>query len=184
GWRGGKVVFRAGRPTKGAPPPPPASGRGEEKPDAGPDKQPVWNFMRREPPPAMRKMMQANMRASNKRLYSDVGPKLGLSKETATKLVDLLSDQQLANMAAMRTPHNPEEIGRRQEKMALENEQAISDLIGPDKAMSLKEYQASIPARMEVENLARQLEGNDTALTTEQRQKLTDIFVAERARVP
>jgi hypothetical protein len=129
-------------------------------------------------------MMEAQVRASNRHLYADVGPKLGLNKEAATKLTDLLTEQQLANMNAMRGADSPEEAARRSEKLTQENEQAISDLIGPDKAQSLKEYQQTIPARMEVESLARQLEGNETALTAEQHQKLVDIYVAERARVP
>ncbi|HEX6559000.1 MAG TPA: hypothetical protein VF021_06040, partial [Longimicrobiales bacterium] len=60
----------------------------------------------------------------------------------------------------------------------------LTDLIGPEKMVSLQEYQESIPARMEVDMLARQLEGNDTALSTEQRKKLVDVYVEERKRVP
>ena len=61
---------------------------------------------------------------------------------------------------------------------------AINDLIGPDKAMALKEYQETIPARMDVENLARQLEDNEVQLSEEQRKKLVDVYIEERARVP
>lgn len=176
--------FMAGHfAANGSPPPPPSAGTPSGEKADSPDKTP-WMAMRREPSPAMKKMMLTNIRTSNKRLYADVGSKLGLSKDTATRLVDLLSEQQAARLDAMRTADSPEEATRRSEKLEQEHDQAISDLIGADKALSLKEYQETIPARMEVQALARQLEGNDVALTAEQRQKLTDIFVAERARVP
>ncbi len=176
--------FMAGHfSANGSPPPRPSSAPSDDKPEGLPDR-PTWAITHREPPPALKRMMEAQVRASNKRLYADVGPKLGLNKEAATKLTDLLTQQQLASINAMSGADSPEEASRRSEKLAQENEQAISDLIGPDKAQSLKEYQQTIPARMEVESLARQLEGNDTALTAEQHQKLVDIYVAERARVP
>ncbi len=176
--------FMAGHfATNGSPPPPPPAGQSDEKTSDGPDKA-LWTAMRREPSPAMKKMMQSQFRANNKRLYADVGSKLGLSKDTATKLIDLLSEQTVARMDALRTADNPDEASRRSAKLDQENDQAISDLIGPDKALSLKEYQESMPARMEVQGLAHQLESNDVPLTAEQRQKLTDIYVTERARVP
>src|SRR5262245_51235070 len=84
---------------QGGPPPPPSADPSDEKKEGSPDK-PTWTVMRRDPPPAMRRMMQNQVRMSTKRLYSDVGPKLGLGKDTATKLVDLLTEQQLANMDA------------------------------------------------------------------------------------
>ena len=42
------------------------------------------------------KMMRAQIRAHHKQLYADVGAQLGLSKDEASKLIDLLTDQQLA----------------------------------------------------------------------------------------
>src|SRR5688500_14562261 len=47
------------------------------------------------PPPseAFVKMMRAQMRANNKRIYADVGAALGLSKDEANRLIDLLTDQ-------------------------------------------------------------------------------------------
>ncbi len=64
------------------------------------------------------------------------------------------------------------------------NEAAIADLIGPDKAAQLKEYQESLPARMEFEMLAQQLDGSDAPLSAEQRNKLRALYIEERNRVP
>lgn len=159
-------------------PPPPSARRKEGEPD-----QPVWTVQRREPSPAMVKMMRTQMRANNRRMYADVGEKVGLNKETTTKLIDLLSEQQAANNDFFRTSEDPE-AGRRAEQRQRDNEAAIADLIGADKTMALEEYQKSIPARMEVDMLARQLENNEIKLSDEQRKRLVDVYVEERARVP
>jgi hypothetical protein len=171
--------FSSHDPVVAAPAPPPTSaGKKEGEPD-----QPVWTVQRRDPSPAMLKMMRTQMRANNRRMYADVGEKVGLNKETASKLVDLLSEQQAANVDFFRTSDDAE-AGRRAEQRQRDNETAINDLIGADKAMALEEYQKSIPARMEVDMLARQLENNEIKLSDEQRKRLVDVYVEERARVP
>jgi hypothetical protein len=162
------------------PPPPPSVA-----PKPGESEQPVWTVQRQEPSPAMKKMMRNQMRASNKRLYADAGEKLRLNKDTTNKLVDLLTEQQTSGMNFFLLPgDDPAEATRRAEQTARDNEMAINDLIGPDKAIALKEYQETIPARMDVENLVRQLESNEIRLSEEQRKKLVDVYIEERARVP
>jgi hypothetical protein len=164
------------------PPPPP----GADKPNsAKSEEQAVWSAMPSpDRSPAFRKMMRSQIRANNKRVYADLGTKLGLDKETSNKLIDLLTDQQIPDFEHTRNMTDQAEMQRYFEEKQRQNLAQITDLIGPDKAQSLQEYQESIPARMEVDMLARQLEGNDTALTTEQRQKLVDVYVEERKRVP
>ena len=164
-------------PMAAAPPAPDAKAAGESD-------KPVWSNVRHEPSPAMLKMMRSQLRANNRRIYADLGEKLGLSQETSLKLIDLLTDQQVPNPERLRPTDDPAEARRIGQEWQRQNEQAISDLIGPDKAEALKEYQTTLPARMEVDNLARQLEGSDLALSTEQRKKLVDVYVAERERVP
>ncbi len=146
--------------------------------------QPVWTVQRQEPSPAMKKMMRNQMRGSNKRLYAEVGDKLRLNKDTTNKLIDLLTEQQAAGMNFFVPGDDPAEAARHSEQVMRDNEMAINDLIGPDKAMALKEYQETIPARMDVENLVRQLENNEVQVSEEQRKKLVDIYIEERARVP
>ncbi len=161
------------------PPAPPSAARKTGEPRMSP-----WTVQRQEPSPAMKKMMRMQMRASNKRLYADVGNELGLNKETTGKLIDLLTDQQASGIHFVLPGEDQAEAARRSEQMARDNEVAVNDLIGPDKAMALKEYQATLPARMDVENLVRQLESNDVRVSDEQRKKLVDVYIEERARVP
>ena len=60
----------------------------------------------------------------------------------------------------------------------------IADLLGPDKAAALEEYQEIMPARMELEMLARQLEGDEAPLSDDQRKRMLAALVEERERVP
>jgi hypothetical protein len=154
----------------------------ETKAEGEPGKA-TWSTVRHEPSPAMIKMMRSQMRASNRRIYADVGEKLGLSQEMSNMLIDLITDQQMPDPDRFKPTDDPAEMRRMGQDWQRQNEQAISDLIGPGKAQALKDYQATLPARMEVDNLARQLEGSDVALSAEQRKKLIDVYVAERARV-
>jgi len=180
GFDGG---FAGGPPAPPHSPPPPSviSSQTDQSDGAAPQLSP-WTIQRHEPPPAMKRMMRANMRTYNRRMYADVGEALGLDKQTAAKLVDLITEQQTAGFDARSAdPGEPvpdwDAIHRQQEK-------EIADLIGPDKMMSLEQYQQSMPARQEFAMLAQQLEGSDLPLTQDQSKKLLEAYVTERARVP
>ncbi|HKU91633.1 MAG TPA: hypothetical protein VJP84_17715 [Steroidobacteraceae bacterium] len=166
-------------PAAAAPPPPAA-----ELAQSAKSEDPVWTMRRPERSPAFQKMMRSQIRANNKRVYSDVGTKLGLDKETTNKLIDLLTEQQVPNFDAPRDINDPTDWQRYQEEKHRQDQARISDLIGPDKAVALQEYQETLPARMEVDMLARQLEGYDAALSADQRKRLIDVYVEERKRVP
>ena len=136
---------------------------------------------------AMQKMMRAQIRATFKRVHADIAAKLGLGADEASKLVDLLVDQQLANMDGRRqgrdsTPQQrAADVQAQQEKNLAE----VSALIGADKMEAYKAYQDTMPARQEVEMLSRQLEGNDaSALSKDQRDRLVTALAEERKRVP
>jgi hypothetical protein len=133
--------------------------------------------------PAMQKMMRSQVRALNKRLYADVGSQLGLSKDQANKLIDLLTDQQTQSFETRDSKGAGEARDQWQESQRqLESE--ITDLIGADKAMSLEEYQKTLPARQDVEMLSRQFDGIDAPLNDDQRKRLLSAIVEERERVP
>ncbi|HET9862649.1 MAG TPA: hypothetical protein VFP37_04340 [Steroidobacteraceae bacterium] len=144
----------------------------------------VWSAVPQKPSPAMLKMMRSQLRANNRRIYADLGQKLGLSQEMSHMLIDLLTDQQMPDPDRFRRSDDPGDLRRQGLDWQRQNEQAISDLIGPAKAQALKEYQATLPARMEADNLAQQLEGSDLPLSADQRKRLIDAYVIERARVP
>lgn len=176
--------FGAGPPGPGGPAAAAPSAPADEAQSGKSEEQPAWTMRRPEHSAAFQKMMRSQIRANNKRVYADVGTKLGLDKETSNKLIDLLTEQQLPNFDAPRDMKDPADWQRYQEEKMRQNQAQVADLIGADKAVALQEYQESLPARMEVDMLARQLEGNDVALTAEQRTKLVDAYVQERKRVP
>ena len=153
----------------------------DESPSASPEQ--VWT-VQPERSEAFQKMMRSQIRGHHKRLYSDLASELGLSKETADKLVDLITDQQTAGFEGPRDLKDPIEARRYYEDRQRENEAAINALIGPDKALALQEYQKSLPARTEFEMLAQQLAGNDVALSEDQTRRLREVYVEERMRVP
>ncbi len=144
----------------------------------------VWGNARPDRSPAFQKMMRAQIRASTRRQYADVGEKLGLSKDKTTQLMELLAEQQAAMMISATEFTDPQQVERDFEQRQRDQEMAISDLIGPDKAMALKEFQETLPARQEFEMLARQLEDNGAALNESQKKRLVEVVIEERKRVP
>ncbi len=145
---------------------------------------PVWTMGAPNHSPAFQKMMRSRIGADMRRQYVDVGEKLGLSKEKAAQLVELLANQQADNIVVAGEHANQEDAQRDYEQRQREQETAISDLIGPDKAQALQEYQESIPARMEAESLAHQLEDEGAALSDAQKKQLVALVIKERTRVP
>jgi hypothetical protein len=145
-----------------------------------------FEFPRPDRSPGYQKMMRAQMRANNRRMYADIGATLGLSQEETGKLIDLLTDQQLANMTRARdTPSGREEDMQQQwDRIRREQHAEIANLLGADKAEGFRKYQESLPARGEVEMIARQLDGSDAPLKDEQRKRLIAIITEERGRIP
>jgi hypothetical protein len=162
------------------PPPPPAE-KGEPKSEF------TEVNIGAQPPrsEAFEKMMRTNLRANNKRLYAGIGAKLGLNKEDTSKLIDMLTDQQADNFASMRgTNGDQAERMRLREDARREDQAELENFLGASKAAELRDYQETIPARMEVEQIARQLEGADATLSDEQHDRMVAALAEERKRIP
>jgi hypothetical protein len=178
-------VDMSGRgPAKGGAVLPATPAGGAAKAEAEAVEQVAFSGLRPDQSPAFRKMMRSQMRASNKRLYAGVGAELGLTEGEADELIDLLTEQQLAGFDQMHDATDPAEASRRYEQARREEQAAVNDLIGADRAVSLQEYQETLPARQDFEMLARQLEDHDVALSADQRKQLLSAYVEERTRVP
>lgn len=136
--------------------------------------------------PSYQKMMRAQFRANNRRAHAELGAYLGLSEEDANRLIDLISDQQLAmnTRSAEPLPTNATDMRERWEQLQRDHQKQIVDLIGPAKAEEFRKYQETMPARGEVEMIARQLEGSDAPLKDDQRKQLIALIADERGRVP
>ena len=137
-----------------------------------------------EPPEAFRKMMRTQFRARTRQLYAGIGARLGLNAEDTSRLIDLLTDQQVAEMEGGRmrrinTGRPDPASNHRQEQL-----DAVAQLIGYDKIELFKDYQKTLPARQEVAMIARQLEGADQNLSADQQERLVTVLVEERQRVP
>lgn len=139
-----------------------------------------------EPPEAVRRMMRTQMRARIKELYAGIGTKLGLSAEDTSRLIDLLTDQQVADMEAgrnrWRNGQRPDVAQRQAEEQ--KRLDAVANLIGYDKVELFKDYQQTLPARQEVSMIARQLDGADQGLSADQQERLIAALAEERNRVP
>jgi len=162
-----------------------------EKPDANLDSAAVSPPAANLPSPArteaFQKMMRAQVRANNKRLYADIGKELGLSKEETSKLIDMLTDQQVEGFARMREGGRVEqaEAKRRFDEANREHQAQIEAFLGVSKTEQLREYQQTIPARQEMDALSRQLEGSDApALSEEQQGRMLNALIEERKRIP
>ena len=157
----------------------PASGE-----TAPPEGAVVWSNPVRQRSPAFEKMVRNQARVAARRQYADVGEELGLGQEKAAKLVELLAEQPASMMMlgdeADPSRNAPFDYEQRQREQEME----ISNLIGADKAEELKNYQATLPARMESEMLARQLEDNGLPLSETQKKALTKVVIAEHDRLP
>ena len=177
---GGGAFAPGGMPM--GPPPPPGESPGT--------KTTVTEAVNFGPPPprseAFEKMMRSDMRAHNKRMYAGLGEKLGLGQEDTNKLINMLTDQQMESFGRMRDQGNadPAERGRQMEEARRESQAEIDNFLGASKAAALRDYQESIPARQELEQLARQLEGSDATLSDEQQKRMLAALVEERKRVP
>ncbi len=141
------------------------------------------------PPPrseAFEKMMRSNLRANNKRIYADIGEKLGLNQEDTNKLIGLLTEQQLDNFGRMRELNamDPAERKRLLDDERRENQAEIDNFLGASKAEALKDYQDTIPARMEMEQLTRKLVGSDATLSEDQQKRMLTALIDERKRIP
>jgi hypothetical protein len=60
----------------------------------------------------------------------------------------------------------------------------IDAFLGASKAAALRDYQDTIPARQEMEQITRQLEGADANLSEDQQKRLLAALIEERKRVP
>jgi len=166
------------------PPPPNADAKGQPQMDPR-DAAMMTAGQPQADSPAFQKMMTAQLRAHFKRTYAEVGTELGLSKEETRKLIDMLADQQTGNAGRLRGVTDQEQRKNMYWDAQREHQAEIDAFLGPLKAAELKQFQETLPARQELDELSRQLEGSDAAgLTEAQRRQMVSVLVDERNRVP
>jgi hypothetical protein len=126
--------------------------------------------------PEYREAMRVQQRANVGRQYPGVGRELGLTPEQTEQLFDVLAEQQVrANEQAQllweSDDGDPAAMQQRQQKMQQQwmdvqkkNEAELAAHLGADKVQAWKEYQSTLPARYQAEQLRTTLAGRGVAL--------------------
>ncbi|MEJ1964540.1 MAG: hypothetical protein WDO56_24510 [Gammaproteobacteria bacterium] len=135
--------------------------------------------------PQAREVVRLQSKVNNKKLYGDALKKMGLGADQSDALLDLLSDQQVRQ--------NESDRLLRRDRAALEQARAelqgrsdneIAALIGPDKAAQFGSYQKTLPERMQVNNMADQLDALNLPIHDDQKEQLVNIMVEEKQNLP
>jgi len=137
--------------------------------------------------PAARNFMRTRMKSSLKRMYEDVGPALGISKEKANELLDLLAEQQTRNFGRPPSTEDGQPVQDMQKyfrEQQQKNNAEITALIGQDKLDEWSAFQQSLPDRSQVNQVREQLDTAGVPMTDSQRTDLLAAITEERQRLP
>jgi hypothetical protein len=120
-----------------------------------------------------------------RRTFADMPAELGLGTEQASKLFDLLADDQI-KAAENRRTYADDPIGARAlaDATRQERDAQINALLGPDKAAEFLSYEKSIGARMQVGRIDADMTAADIPLNDTQRKTLIATIAAEQAAHP
>lgn len=142
--------------------------------------------------PEYRKARLAQTRMSLPQNYPGLVEELGLTPEEADRLFNLMAENQMemsdltmATATFNGVPPDPaavEEVNRRRPEMQRRQEEALMSMLGSARYSQYQEYQQSRPARQQVVQLNRALEGVGLPLTPEQSRPLTAAYIAEQKR--
>lgn len=127
--------------------------------------------------PEYRDAVRVQHRNNIGRQYPGLGQELGLTGEQTEQLFDLLVDQQMRNNERAEFMWDtegldPATLQQRQEKLQQQwtetqrkNEAELAAQLGPGKLQAWKEYQSTLPARHQAEQLRTTLAGRGVALS-------------------
>ncbi len=146
--------------------------------------------------PGYRTMLLTQQRTMLKNHYSKLGVELGLSEKETDALFDLLAERQLKASASMTEvmgggpPTNAAEVAQMQARMQqYQQEQkqsekdAVTAMLGPDRAAQFEDYDHIQPSRGRVNNLTALLDQGSQPLTDAQTRSLTAVIAADQMRV-
>jgi hypothetical protein len=134
---------------------------------------------------AGRRFMRTQMRGSIRRLYQDVGRELDLTSEQASKLMDLMADQQTQGFANRRQQPTDRAAAMQAYKESQERtNKEIAALIGDSKMAEWNAYQQTLPQRSQVDSVGQQLDNWGMPLSGDQRSQLVTAMVEEARNNP
>jgi hypothetical protein len=190
---------RAARDAGAAPATAPASTIPQQKPAVAPEPVPQVRPIGNQPAaliseeellkdPEYRKARAAMLRATMDRSFTGLAEEVGLSKEEVERLLDLISQQQLA----MTTQLRPIALDVQQDRAAMEQamrerqalqrqqDEEIRAMLGNARYDKWREYQTTRGPRMTAGNHAEQLAQAGVPLSNAQLKSLTDVMIAEQ----
>jgi hypothetical protein len=141
--------------------------------------------------PEYRAAMRSQHRMMMASRYPELGEALRLQPEDVDKLMDLLTDQEMANMAG-RPPFGEDgqvdqaamqEWSKKAQQRQRDNEAQLAGLLGDSGLQEWKDYQQTLGARMQVRQLRGILEGSSDPIRPDQVQPLVEAMAAEQQRV-
>lgn len=129
--------------------------------------------------PDYREAVRVQQRSAMTRQYPGVARELGLTQDQAEQLFDLLSEQQMRNNEQAELLWDPEGLDpaalqQRQEKMQQrwmemqqKNDAELTAQLGPEKVQAWKEYQSTLGAHHQAEQLRSTLASRGVSLNEE-----------------
>jgi phage terminase small subunit len=141
--------------------------------------------------PEYREAMRMQQKVMLPERYPDLAAALHLAPEQQDKLLDVLADQQMRQMA--NTPpfrfngQQPDQAAIREwqeqmQKQQRENDAEIATVLGSGGAQEWKDYQNSLGARMQVKQLKSSLDSGAEPLRDDQVQSLVTALSTENQR--
>jgi hypothetical protein len=155
---------------------------------------PVFRAMRMDKlmeDPEYRAAMRSQHRMMMSSRYPDLGEALHLQPEDVDKLMDLLTDQEMANMSGQ-PPFGEngqvdqaamQEWSKKLQQRQRDNEAQLAGLLGDSGVQEWQEYQKTLGARMQVKQLRGMLEGSSDPIRPDQVQPLVEAMAAEQQRM-
>lgn len=122
-----------------------------------------------------------------RRGYVDLAKVLGISQQTADRLLEMLLEKELENLERPQfNPRNEKEARIRQleiQQARLERNAEVAAVIGAANLPKWEQYEASLPIRHEVREMAGNVFGPVDPLRDDQGEALIRVMHAERQRV-
>jgi hypothetical protein len=173
-----------------APPPRPAPGSSAADP-AHAAARPLLSLNNQEllKDPEYRKARLAQARLTLPQNYPGLAEELGLTPDEADSLFDLLAENQVSSLNTLPIGVDGQldqaamqEFSRTRQAAQAQLEQSLASLLGSTRHAQWTDYQATRPARMQVEQLGRTFQSMGLSLSDEQRRPLVAAYILEQKR--
>jgi hypothetical protein len=130
------------------------------------------------------KKLRESVLRITRRIYEDIATAAGLSDGETESLTSLLAEQQLEIFRSNIDPTSSVAGAEEYRALLSRHRAAIAALVGTPRATAVANYQKSLDARFQVEELRRQLESVGMPITEEQRRGLISAAIENGAYIP